>query len=43
MKKAFRLIDKEDRIYQRELRKKLKIKNIGKVSENLIADSNNNS
>ena len=49
MKKAFRQIDKEDRQYQRELKKKLKAKiklkkqNIGKVSEDLIADSNNNS
>ena len=49
MKKAFRQIDKEDRQYQREFKKKLKVKiklkkqNIGKVSENLIADSNNNS
>ena len=43
MKKAFRQIDKEDRVYQRELRKKLKIKSIGKVSEQQIADSNNNS
>ena len=43
MRKAFRLIDKEDRIYQRELRRKLKLKNIGKVSEQQIADSNNNS
>lgn len=43
MRKVFRLIDKEDRIYQRELRKKLKIKSIGKVSEQQIADSNNNS
>ena len=43
MRKAFRIIDKEDKIYQRNLRKKLKAKSIGKVSENLIADSNNNS
>lgn len=49
MKKAFRQIDKEDRQYQREFKKKLKAKiklkkqNIGKVSENQIADSNNNS
>ena len=49
MKKAFRQIDKEDRQYQREFKKKLKAKiklkkqNIGKVSEVLIADSNNNS
>ena len=49
MKKAFRQIDKEDRKYQREFKKKLKAKiklkkqNIGKVSEVLIADSNNNS
>ena len=41
MRKALRLIDKEDRIYQRELRRKLKLKNIGKVSEQQIADSNN--
>lgn len=46
MKKAFRQIDKEDRQYQREFKKKLKVKikfkkNIGKVSENQIADSNN--
>ena len=41
MRKAFRLIDKEDRIYQRELRRKLKLQNIGKVSEQQIADSNN--
>jgi len=43
MRKAFRIIDKEDRIYQRELKKKLKAKSIGKVSEKQIADSNNNS
>ena len=41
MRKAFRIIDKEDRIYQRELKKKLKAKSIGKVSEKQIADSNN--
>ena len=38
LKKTFKLVDKEDRIYQRKLRKKLKAKSIGKVSENLIAD-----
>ena len=41
MRKAFRIIDKEDRIYQRELKKKLKAKSVRKVSEKQIADSNN--
>ena len=41
MKKAFRQIDKEDRQYQRELKKKLKAKSVRKISEKQIADSNN--
>ena len=41
MRKAFRIIDKEDRIYQRELKKKLKAKSVRNVSEKQIADSNN--
>jgi len=36
MKKAFRQIDKEDRIYQRELKKKLRAE-----SKNKIVSSNN--
>ena len=43
MKKAFRQIDKEDRQYQREFKKKLKAKSVRKISEKQIADSNNNS
>ena len=41
MRKAFRIIDKADRIYQRELKKKLKAKSVRNVSEKQIADSNN--
>ena len=36
MRKAFRIIDKEDRIYQRELKKKLRAE-----SKNKIVSSNN--
>ena len=36
MRKAFRIIDKEDRIYQRELKKKLRAE-----SKNEIVSSNN--
>lgn len=41
MKKAFKQIDKEDKIYQKNLKKKLKEKLSKQVGNTITADSNN--